>query len=121
MSSSSSSSTFSLLLLGRRATCSRGRAASGSAAATAATAAAKGLKLRETGSDHLRSRLAIHASQNSLKFLGVVGNPSGLQDLLDVLRSGRVVAPDARHSVRGDVFHPHGGLADMRPAANPRA
>merc|ERR1719331_2534754 len=90
-----------------------------SAASPPAAAAAEGLELREPSSHQVRNRTALEAGNHSLKFRAVVVNAPGLQDLLDVLSGRLFLTPEVRHGVRGNVFHSHGGIADMCPAANP--
>merc|ERR1719440_2013684 len=112
MSSSSSSSFTSSFL-------SSAAAPPAAAPPAAWAAAAERLELLDPRRDQIRNRVALEASDDVLEFGLVELDPAGLQDLCDVLSSGLVLPAEVRHGVRGNVFHPHGGLADVCPAANP--
>merc|ERR1719324_460185 len=85
-------------------------------AASPPAAAAEGLELREPGSHQVRNRTALEAGNHGLEFRAVVVNAPGLQDLLDVLSGRLFLTTEVRHGVRGNVFHSHGGIADLCPA-----
>merc|ERR1719258_1013089 len=84
------------------------RAGTGTAAASA-----ERLELREPRVDQVWHRLPLEFLHDQRNFFAVELDPASLQDRFDVLSSGLLLPSASRHCVRGNVFHSHGGLADL--------